>query len=98
MVNVLLGPPGLILFGAILGAIGALWASQQQASFERELREKNEEIVALNRRTLDSGYRGNSFPSLSVFLENGRSSGMLAIHHNGERNICKTILEARNRS
>lgn len=45
MKEIIFGPAGLILFGAILSAIGALWAAQQKATFEHELRMKSEEIV-----------------------------------------------------
>lgn len=47
-------------------------------------REKSEEIARLTRRTLDSVTGGDSFPSLSVFLEDDHNSGMLAIRHHGE--------------
>ncbi len=42
----------LIFLGAILSAIGAFWASQNQTHFERELRQKNEEISRLTEVTL----------------------------------------------
>ena len=38
MRSIILGPPGLIMLAALLGAIGALWAAIQQS----ELRKKGE--------------------------------------------------------
>jgi len=56
------GPSGLILLGAILAAIGALWSSQQQGNFEREMRQKNEQVAALIQKSLDEVTGGQSFP------------------------------------
>jgi hypothetical protein len=84
MLPSLLGPPGLILIGSIFAAIGALWASHQQATFERQLREKSDEIAALNRRLLAEVTGGDSFPSLSLLLENDKNTGLLVVQHHGD--------------
>lgn len=84
MNSIFFGPPGLIMLAAIIGAIGAFWAAQQQTEFERALKQKNEEIAALTRQTLESVTGGDSFPSISMFLEDARSTGYLAIHHHGK--------------
>ncbi len=42
--------PAILLFvAAIIGAIGAFWASNNQAKFEQELRKKSDEVAELNR-------------------------------------------------
>jgi hypothetical protein len=83
--NAITGPPGLILVGAILGAIGALWAASQKAEFERELRIKNEEIAALNKKTFNAVTGGDSFCYFSLSLPNRASSiGRFFIVHQGD--------------
>ncbi len=85
MMDSLFGPPGLIMLAAILGAIGALWASQQQAQFERELRQKSDEIAELNRRTIDTITGGNSFAYLAVSgLSPETNTGLLVVVHQGD--------------
>lgn len=61
MKEALFGPPGLILLGAVISAVGALWAASQQASFERELRARSDEVVKLTQTALYSVTGGNSF-------------------------------------
>ncbi len=41
-------PNLLILVGGLIAGAGALWASIQQTKYEHELRQKSEEIAALN--------------------------------------------------
>lgn len=57
----LIGPSGLILLGAILSAIGALWASQSRGLFEQQLKEKNEEIASLNKEIVNIVTGGDSY-------------------------------------
>lgn len=85
MGDFLLGPPGLILLAAILGAVGALWASHQQTEFERKLGAKNEEIAKLTKETLDSVTGGDSFAYLGITgLSDEDGSGRLFLIHQGE--------------
>lgn len=59
--QLLCSPSGVILLGVFLAAIGAFWASQQQAGFERHLRIKSDEIATLNREIANLVTGGNSF-------------------------------------
>ncbi|MFZ5994891.1 MAG: hypothetical protein ACOYU4_07900 [Thermodesulfobacteriota bacterium] len=84
IIQALWGPPGLILLGAILSAIGALWASQQKGIFERELRIKSDEIAELNKEIVKSVIGGDSFCYLMIAsLDPHRDSGILMIIHQG---------------
>lgn len=83
LLSMIAGPPGLMLIAAILGAIGALWASRQQAQFERELRLKSEEIAQLNKKTLDAVTGGDSFCYLSIYPHGEKAS--LMWNHHGEQ-------------
>ncbi|MBI3058746.1 MAG: hypothetical protein HYY81_05490 [Deltaproteobacteria bacterium] len=83
-IQTLLGPPGLILVAALLGTIGAFWASQQQGQFERQLREKSEEIAELNERTLNAVTGGDSFAYVAFARPSEQSNeGMLIVIHQG---------------
>lgn len=73
-----LGPPGLMMLAAILGAIGALWASHQKSRFEQELRERSEETI----RTITGG---DSFAYLDLAaLGPGDNSAILLLIHEGD--------------
>ena len=48
------GPTILIFIGAILAAVGAVWASIDQNKYNSKLNEKNEEIAELSRSIVDS--------------------------------------------
>lgn len=88
MKQVILGPSGLILLGAILSAIGALWASQQQAKFEHDLKVKSEEIAKLNREIVNSVIGGDSFCYLSIGSINPQNNiGILVAVSQGEHPI-----------
>jgi len=49
----ILGPPGLILLGAVIAAIGGFWAASKQSISSTELRASNKEIKSLNQRILE---------------------------------------------
>ena len=85
MLQLLLGPPGLILIGAILAAIGAFWASQQQGNFERELRTKSDEIAGLNRKIANLVTGGDSFCYLAIgSIDPKTNRGIPVVIHQGE--------------
>jgi len=85
MIQSLWGPSGLILLGAVLSAIGALWSSQQQGEFERHLREKSDEIAALNKEVVNLVTGGKSFCYMTVSNINPQSNvGLLTFVHSGE--------------
>ena len=88
ILQALWGPPGLILLGVILSAIGALWASQQKGIFERELRIKSDEIAKLNKEIVKSVIGGDSFCYLMIAsLDPHSNSGILTIIHQGDHPI-----------
>lgn len=88
ILQTLWGPPGLILLGAILSAIGALWVSQQKAQFERELRTKSDEIAELNKEIVKSVIGGDSFCYLTIGSVDPQSNvGLLVVIHQGEHPI-----------
>jgi len=81
ILQTLWGPPGLILLGAILSAIGALWASQQ-------MRIKSEEIAELNKEIVKLVTGGDSFCYLTIMsLDPLTNSGILTIVHQGDHPI-----------
>ncbi len=82
-------PPAVIIFvGVLISAFGALWASQRQASFERNLREKSEEIARLNRELANSVIGGDSFCYLVVSSPDPvTNTGLLVVVHQGEHNL-----------
>jgi gas vesicle protein len=61
-----LGPASVIFIGVIISALGALWAARQQAKSAEALRNKSDEIAALNREIAQSIIGGDSFCYLSV--------------------------------
>ncbi len=78
------GPPGLILFGVILSAVGAFWASQQQVKFERGLRVKSDEIAGLNREIANLVTGGDSFCYVTIASINPTTNrGILIVVHQG---------------
>lgn len=81
----LVGPSGLILIAAILGAIGAFWAGVQRAQSSRDLKKKNDEITELNRKIANLVTGGDSFSYFQIAdLEPGSSAGYLMAVHQGE--------------
>lgn len=57
-----IGGPAIVIFiGAIIAAIGAFWATQQQSKFERELREKSDKIAELSAENSMFVTGGNSY-------------------------------------
>jgi len=85
MLQLLLSPPGLILIGVILAAIGAFLASQQQGNFERELRAKSEEIAGLNREITNLVTGGDSFCYLAIgSIDSKTNRGIPIVLHQGE--------------
>lgn len=97
MLQMLWGPSGLILLGAFLSAIGALWASQQQGEFERHLRVKSEEIAQLNREVVNLVTGGKSFCYMAVSSINPESNiGLLTFVHSGDHpmfNVAARIVD-----
>ncbi|MDQ6472455.1 hypothetical protein RB619_17570 [Flavobacterium sp. LHD-80] len=96
----LIGPSGLILLGAILSAIGALWASQSQSSFERESKEKSEqlvmkseEIATLNKEIVKIVTGGDSF---CLFDFTGTIHNPLVLRHDGKYPIYELKISIRN--
>jgi len=88
LIQLLFGPPGVILFGAILAAIGALWASQGQTRFEHDLRAKSDEIASLNREIANLVTGGDSFCYLTIAsLDPNTNRGILTIVHQGDHPI-----------
>ncbi len=78
------GPMVLILLGALVSAAGALWASIQQGQSERELKNKNAEILALNQRIKESIIGGNSFCYFEVVgYDTVRNRVDLMLFHEG---------------
>ena len=55
-------------------------AARDQAQFERELRQRSEEISALNRRTLDAVTGGSSFCYLSIFSATSEIGQLMFVH------------------
>jgi hypothetical protein len=86
--ELLCGPPGVILFGALVTAIGALWASQQQAGFERNLRAKSDEIAGLNREIANLITGGESFCYMDIgSLDPDTNRGIPVIVQQGDHSI-----------
>ena len=57
-----IGGPAIVIFiGVLITAAGALWAAMQQTASEQTLRQKNEEIVELNRKISHSITGGDSY-------------------------------------
>lgn len=57
-----IGGPAIVIFiGAIIAALGAFWATQQQSKFEKELREKSDKIADLSAENSMFVTGGNSF-------------------------------------
>lgn len=84
-IQMLIGPSGLILLGAFLSAIGALWASHQQTDFQIALNNKNEEIISLQGKILDSVMGGDSFCYLALSnLNSVNNSGIIVFVHQGD--------------
>jgi len=85
MIKSLFGPSGLILLGAILSAIGALLASQQQTKFEQNISKKSEEIARLNREIANLVIGGESFCYMTIAnIDNNMNIGILTFIHSGD--------------
>lgn len=85
MLQLLWGPAGLIFLGAFLAALGALWASQQQVKFERDLRAKSDEIADLNREIANLVTGGDSFCYVTIASINPNANrGILTVVHQGD--------------
>ncbi len=65
--------------------IGALWASQQKATFEQALRIKSEEIATLNKEIVKTVTGGDSFCYLTIgSLDTNSNVGLLTVVHQGD--------------
>ncbi len=81
-------PQTLIFIGVILSAIGAFWASRQQAQFEHDLRKKSEEITELNREIVRQVIGGKSFCYLTIgSINNEINTGLWVVVHQGAHPI-----------
>jgi len=79
------GPAGLIFLGAFLAALGALWASQQQVKFERDLRAKSDEIAGLNRDIKNQVTGGESFCYMMISSIDPKTNlGIPVVIHEGD--------------
>jgi hypothetical protein len=88
LIQILWNPPVLIFLAVILGAIGALLASKQQAIFERDLRIKSDEIAVLNKEIVNLVTGGQSFCYLSIgSLNPDNNVGVLTVIHGGDHPI-----------
>jgi len=76
MLDLMVGPPGLILLGSILGAVGALWAAQQQTRFEGQLRVKSEKIAELSSETLAAVTGGDGYCYVSILVDGNKGRWM----------------------
>lgn len=84
MLELFWGPPGLILVGVVLSAIGAFWATQQQVKFERDLRTKSDEIAGLNREIANLFTGGDSLCYIAIAnLDPNTNRGNLTLVHQG---------------
>jgi hypothetical protein len=85
LLSALGGPPGLVMTGAVLAALGAFWASAQKAQFEHELRLKSEELAELSKTTLAAVTGGDSFCYIAVSQPSpGTSRALAMVIHTGE--------------
>jgi hypothetical protein len=54
--------PAMVVFaGAVIVAIGGFWASYRQSNFNRDIRQKNEEIAQLQRENADAITGGDNY-------------------------------------
>lgn len=80
----LVGPSGLILLAAIIGAIGAFWAALQQSESEKALTKKSDEITDLNRKIAGLVTGGDSFCWFKIGnLDPVTNVGYLMMIHHG---------------
>ena len=83
--GVLLRKSWLAFIGAIGAAIGAFWSSQQEATYQKHLREKSEEIADLNREIVGLVTGGDSFCYMTVSIINpAENIGLLVFVQQGE--------------
>lgn len=74
----------VVVIGAFVSAGGALWSSGERTRFERELRDRSDEIAELNRRIAASVTGGDSFCYLDVTVNNETGVVGLNVAHEGE--------------
>ena len=74
----------IVFLGATLSAIGAIWASNNRAGFERELRAKSEEIATLNKRIAETVTGGDSYCQLILGPRIDRDRVSVMLIHKGE--------------
>jgi len=79
-------PAIVVLVGALITAIGALWSSSERTEFERALRDRSDEIAALNRQIAASVTGGDSFCYVQVSSPDdaGVNTATLMLLHQGE--------------
>jgi hypothetical protein len=81
LVKNLFNPQTLIIIGVLLSAIGAFWASQQQAQFERDLRTRSDEISSLNKEIVNLVTGGKSY---TYFIFSGTIHNPLTLVQKGK--------------
>jgi len=81
-----IGGPGILIFvGALISAVGAIWAMKQQASFERQLRLKSDEIATLSQQIAHSVTGGESYCYLAFSLPDSNSTNsLMTVVHQGK--------------
>jgi hypothetical protein len=85
-------PMVVVFIGAFISALGALWVNQRQnaeakrtsdlrLAFEKELREKSDEIAKLNREIAESVTGGNSYCLIRLNPVSDTKAQLLIRHH-----------------
>jgi hypothetical protein len=71
-------PAMMIFAGAVLVALGGLWAAHRQTNFNATLREKNDEIIALQSQQISALTGGDSYPFVTpTFKGDGKVTMLL---------------------
>jgi hypothetical protein len=76
--------PALVGFtGALLVAVGTIWASFRQSNFNAEIRDKNEEITRLQRESADAIIGGDSFCYMGLMIPDATAliARPMFVHH-----------------
>lgn len=79
-------PAVVVVVGAFITAGGALWSSSERTKFERELRDRSDEIADLNRKIAASVTGGDSFcyAAMGSVGVAGENAALLMVVHQGE--------------
>jgi hypothetical protein len=76
-------PAFLIATGALLAALGGFWQSWRQSKFNAEIRQKNEQIISLQRDNTSAITGGDSFCEMALALAHTTGSDVspVFVHH-----------------